>query len=97
MPMDAKLFEERTIFKVGTPARGKRVGFRPDFHMPLDADFGWVDQPQPDGASIRHPFSGIGCKHASAVNGMPVSLEHPLAALAVMPVFSSATKPTPLA
>jgi hypothetical protein len=45
MPMDAKLFEERTIFKVGSPARVKRVGFRPDFHMPLDAGFGGVNQP----------------------------------------------------
>jgi hypothetical protein len=31
--MDAKLFEERTVFKVGTPTGVERIGRAPDFRM----------------------------------------------------------------
>src|SRR2546430_16616154 len=57
--MNAKLLEERTVFKVGPPAWVERVRFAPDFQMPPDTDFDWVDQSQPDCFSVRQPFSGI--------------------------------------
>ena len=67
--MDAKPFEERTVFKVGTPARVERIRFAPDFQMPPDADFSRVHQLQPDWFSIRHPFAGIDREHSLAADG----------------------------
>src|SRR6266571_624913 len=89
--MNAKLLEERTVFKVGPPARVERVRLSPDFQMPPDADFDWVDQSQPDRFSIRHPFAGIDREHFLAADETPVSLDDPSATLAGMP----ASGPTP--
>jgi hypothetical protein len=36
--VDAKLFEERTVFTVATPARVERIGFAPDFQMPTELE-----------------------------------------------------------
>ena len=80
--MNAKLLEERTVFKVGPPARVEGVRFSPDFQMPPDTGFRWVHQPQPDRFSVRHPFSGVNREHLLAADGMPVTLDNPSAALA---------------
>jgi hypothetical protein len=57
--MNAKLFEERTVFKVGTPAWVERVRCAPDFDMTPNADFSWVHQLQPERFSrgVRSPVS----------------------------------------
>src|SRR5437773_9794691 len=89
--MNAKLLEERTVFKVGTPARVERVRFAPDFHMPPDADFDRIHQSQPDYFSVRQPFSGINREHFLSADRMPVSLDNPSATLAGVP----ASGPTP--
>ena len=57
--MDAKLLEERTVFKVGAPAWVERIRFATDFQMPADADVRWSDQLQPDDFSVGRPFSGV--------------------------------------
>jgi len=36
--MNAQLLEERTIFKIGAPARVERIRLPPDSGMPTDAD-----------------------------------------------------------
>jgi len=54
--MKTPLFEERTVFKVGSPARVERVGVAPDFEMPTDSDIRWSHQLPPDRFSVRHPL-----------------------------------------
>src|SRR5687768_6042627 len=89
--MNPKAFEERTVFKVGTPARVAVVRLGPDFHMAPNSDFVWVHQAQPDRFSIGHPLSGIDCEHFLVTQWVPISLDNPAAALAGMPTFG----PTP--
>ena len=47
--MDAKLFEERMVFKVVVPLRVERICLRPDFDVTPDFGFGRINQPGPDG------------------------------------------------
>jgi len=89
--MNAKLLEERTVFKIGAPAQVEWVRVAPDSEVPTDADGDWVYQSKPDDFSVGRPFSGVRREYHSAANGMPVSLDDPSAALARMPVFG----PTP--
>ena len=47
--MDAKTFEERTVFKVVVPLRVERIRLRPDLDVTPDFGFGRIKQPRPDG------------------------------------------------
>ena len=89
--MSAKLFEERTVFKVGTPARVERVRCAPDFDMTPDADFSWVHQLQPERFPAGRPFTGIDREHLPASLWMPVTLDNPPGAFAGV----SSSGPTP--
>ena len=51
--MNAKLFEERTVFKVGPPTQSERVGRAPDFGMTADSGVGCFIQLPPDDFSRR--------------------------------------------
>ena len=93
--VEAELFEERTVFKVGTPAWVERIGCAPDFQMPTDADVRWPDQLQPDGFSVGRPFSRVRREHILAANGVPVSLAHPSASFAGVPVLAPAPEAVP--
>ena len=84
--MDAELLEERTLFKIGVPARVERVRLAPDSGMPTDADDDWVYQSEPDDFSVGRPFAGVCREHVSAAEGMPVTLDQASAALAGVPV-----------
>ena len=78
MAMDAELLVERTFRKIVLPVWIKRIGFRPDFHMPPDFGFTGTGQFQPDGFSFRRSFSGVRRKDPVAPpDGMEVSLLPP--------------------
>jgi hypothetical protein len=53
MAMDTELLVERTFRKIVLPTRIKRIGFRPDFHIP--PDFGFNQMGFPSG--VRFPVS----------------------------------------
>ena len=89
--MNAELLEERTIFKVVPPVRGKGVRFGTDFHMTPNADLGWVHQLQPERLPARRAFSRVRCKHPFPAQWTPVTLERPSCAFLRVPTFG----PTP--
>jgi hypothetical protein len=57
--MNAKLSEERTVFKIVVPVRVERICIRPDLDVPPDFGFGRVHQPQPNGFPRRRPFACV--------------------------------------
>ena len=93
--MNAKPFEERTVFKVGTPTQVERIRVAPDFQMPPDAGLDWVDQSQPDRLPVRRPLSGINREQALTTDGMPVPLDNPSAALAWVPASGPSPETVP--
>jgi hypothetical protein len=42
--VDAELFEERAIFKIGTPVRIEGIGISLDLTVSVDFGFEWIDQ-----------------------------------------------------
>src|SRR5579862_2994250 len=80
--MNAELLEERTILKVGTPARVKRIRFAPGFDVTPDSDFGWVYQLQPERFPAGRPFAGVCREPVPASQWMPVTLDQPSGAFA---------------
>ncbi len=89
--MNAHPFEERTVFKVGTPARVKWIGVHLDLDVPPNRDAGWIDQFQPDDFPVRRPFAGVRRKHLEAVQPVPVFPDNPAGRFAGV----SASRPTP--
>ena len=86
--MNAKLLEERTIFKVAVPTWVMRIRLRSDLHVWPGSGFGRVHQLQPNRFSRRRPFAGIRRKPpALSSNRMPVSPEYPTERLAAMSAF----------
>ena len=69
--MDAKLFEERTVFKVVVPLRVERICLRPDFDVTPDFGFGRINQPRPDGFPRRRPFARVPGKVLGASSAKP--------------------------
>ena len=93
--MNAKLLEERTVFKVGTPAWVEWIRVAPDFQMTPDAGFRWVHQLQPHRFSVWHPFSGINREHLLAADGTPVSLDNPSAPFSGVSAFGPSPEAVP--
>src|SRR6185437_12233193 len=54
--MNAKLFEERTVFKVVVPQRVQRIRIRPDFNVTPDFGFSRINQSKPNGFPRLRPF-----------------------------------------
>jgi hypothetical protein len=92
MAMDAKLFEEGTVFKVVAPGWVKRIGFRFDLHVSPNAGLGRVHQPKQFRFSVRRPLAGV-CRERAAFPSqpVPVSLGNPVHRPVLMPPFG----PTP--
>ena len=57
--MNAKLLEERTVFKVVVPVRVMRICRRSDLHVWPDFGFGRIYQSQPNGFPRRRPFACV--------------------------------------
>ncbi len=71
--MDTELFENRAVFKIGTPVRVKGIGFHFDPAVTHDLGVGWVDQPEPDRLAVFCPLPGVCRKRPFAtVQRMPV-------------------------
>ncbi len=95
--MNAKLFEERTVFKISTPTSVERICLAPDFQVPTDTDVDWIDQSQPDWFPVRQSLSGVYSEHVLATDGARVALNNPSAALARMLYRWLLTRPLPVA
>ena len=86
--MNAKLSEERTVFKIVVPVRVERICIRPDLDVPPDFGFGRVHQPQPNGFPRRRPFACVRRKLPGTPSlPMPVSAGNPVERLATVSVF----------
>ena len=57
--MDAELFEDLAIFKIGTPVGIEGIGIFLDLTVPHDFGVGWMDQSQPDRLAVRCHLSGM--------------------------------------
>ena len=57
--MDAELFEDLAVFKIGTPVRIEGIGIFLDLTVPHDFGVGWIDHSHPDRLSVCCPLSGI--------------------------------------
>ena len=57
--MDAELFEDLAVFKIGTPVGIEGIGIFLDLTVPHDFGVGWIDQSHPDRLSVRCPLSGM--------------------------------------
>lgn len=57
--MNAKLPEERTVFKIVVPLRIERICLRPDLDVPLDSGLGWFHQLQPNGFPLQRPLASV--------------------------------------
>ena len=83
--MNAKLSEERTVFKIVVPVRVERICIRPDLDVPPDFGFGRVHQPQPNGFPRRRPFACVRRKLPGTPSlPMPVSAGDPMERLATV-------------
>src|ERR1700679_468971 len=86
--MNAKLFEERTVFKVAVPLRVERIRIRPDLDVTPDFGFGRINQPRPDGFPRRRPFARVRRKVPGASSAKPpVFTGDPAARFAGMSAF----------
>ena len=57
--MDAELFEDLAVFKIGTPVGIVGIGIFPDLTVSHDLGVGWIDQSQPDRLAVRCPLPGM--------------------------------------
>ena len=96
MAVDAKLFEECTVFKVAAPVWVKRIGCRFDLHVSPNAGLGWVCQPKQFRFSVRRPFAGV-CRERATfpAQPVPVSPGDPIHRPVLMPTFGPAPEALP--
>ncbi len=86
--MNAKLLEERTVFKVVVPLRVERIRIRPDLDVTPDFGFGRINQPRPDGFPRWRPFVCVRRKVPGASSAEPpVFIGDPAARFARMSAF----------
>lgn len=81
-----------TILKVRSPGPIVGISLRPDFEVTPDDGFVGTHQLQPVRVTVQRAYTRIGRKApASSVNRMPVSVQHPIGVLVLMP----ASRPSP--
>src|SRR5208283_1850157 len=93
--MNAKPPEERTVFKVVTPLRVKRIRILPDLHVPPDFGVSGHSQPQPIRFPVRRSFARVGRKHLAPVQPMPVPTGNPLPGFVWVSAFGPAPERLP--
>ena len=79
--MDAELFEERAILKIGTPVRIEGIGRTLDLTVSVDFDIDWIDQSKPCHFTVRRALLQWRRKFPFASQGVPILSEHPRARL----------------
>ncbi len=94
--MNAKPFEERTVFKILTPARIERIGRAFDLRMSPYLGFSCTAQFQPKDLTARCFGTGINRKHPTSLSdGMPILAHDPSAWLVRMSAFGPAPETLP--
>ena len=85
-----------TVLEVRTPTRIVGISLRPDFEVPADRRLVGTDQLQPVHAALRRTITHVGRKApASPVDRMPVSIQHPIGGLVLMPASSPSPETMP--
>ncbi len=85
--MDAELFEERAVFKIGAPVRVEGIGCTLDLAVSVDFGFDWIDQFEPDHFAVWRTLLQWRRKFPFASQGVPVLSQHPRARLVGVSAF----------
>jgi hypothetical protein len=84
------------VSKVRPPSRIIGVSLSPDLQVPPDHGFVGTDQRQPVPLTLWGPNPGVGREApASPTDRVPVTIQHPIGALTLMPASSPAPKTMP--